>query len=225
MYAARSRGVSSRKVTRVPSCSTSSQPGVSRQRPDMTTWVFPESSSSICSASVASAGLPKISPCSTTSVSTPSTGRPSESSATLRAFPCAYSRTICVASASSGGGTSSYRGSATSNGMPSCSRMARRCGERDASRSGAAGGASATLGGDPELLGRPLPSPLGRHVVVIGVRLGPFRREQLEQAVDHEVIRAQELDPIRVPDVELHFMCVGPLDLVHSLLRALQLGG
>src|SRR5262245_15402260 len=29
--------------------------------------------------------------------------------------------------------------------MPSCSRIARRCGEREASRSGVAGGASATL--------------------------------------------------------------------------------
>src|SRR5439155_26640468 len=42
-YVPRSRGVSSRKVTRVPSCSTTSQPGVSRQRPDMTTCVLPDS--------------------------------------------------------------------------------------------------------------------------------------------------------------------------------------
>src|SRR3954468_5953270 len=221
-YAARSRGVSSRNVTRVPSCSTTSQPGVIRQRPDMTTCVLPDSSSSICSASEASAGLPKIRPCNTTSVSTPRTGRSPAPAATLRALPCACSRTTSVASGSSGGGTSSYRGSTTSNGMPSCSRIARRCGDRDANKSGAAGGASAMFPRGPDLFVRPLPRPLGRHVLVVRMRLGALGRVQLDETLDLEAVLVQQIDPLPVTEMELDLVRVAPLHPVQPALGPKQ---
>src|SRR3954470_401531 len=228
-YAARSRGVSSRNVTRVPSCSTTSQPGVIRQRPDMTTCVLPDSSSSICSASEASAGLPKIRPCNTTSVSTPRTGRSPAPAATLRALPCACSRPTASASASSGGATSSYRGSTTSNGMPSCSRIARRCGDRDASSNGAAGGASATvqrsLARDPDLFVRPLARPLGRDVRVVRVCLRTLGRIKLDETLDLEAVLVQQVDPLAVAEMELDLLRVAPLDATQVALRPQQTFG
>src|SRR5438445_5081570 len=186
----------------------------------MTTCVLPDSSSSIRSASVAEAGLPKISPCRTTSVSTPSTGRSSTRSATLRALPCACSRTTSTASARSGGIVSSYSGSTTSKGMPSCSRIARRCRERDASSSG---DVSATCAGYPELFVRPLLRPFRRNVVVVRVRLGVVGCIELDQALELEAVRVQQVEQLAVRKMELDLASVRPLEAVQAALRAHEL--
>src|SRR2546430_16841843 len=104
----------------------------------------------------------------------------------------------------------------TSNGMCSCSRIALRCGDVDASSSGGAGGASAMLPRDPDLFSRPLPSPLGRHVLVIRVRLGIRRREELDEAFDLEPVRMKKVDPVAVAEVKLDLAGVRPLELVQT---------
>src|SRR4051812_29662496 len=104
--------------------------------------------------------------------------------------------------------------------MPSCSRIARRCGERDASRGGGAGGASAiALARSPHFFGRPLPRPLGGDVVVVLVRLRVVRRVQLDQALDREVVRAQQVEQLAVREMELDLAGVLPLDTAEIALR------
>src|SRR5213593_4707652 len=98
--------------------------------------------------------------------------------------------------------------------MCSCSRIALRCGEVDASRSGGAGGASAIVQPrDPELFGRPLSCPIGRDVLVVGMRLGIRLREQLDETLDLEPVRAHEVDLVAVTELEFDLACVRPLDL------------
>src|SRR6266498_4306595 len=111
--------------------------------------------------------------------------------------------------------------------MCNCSRMAFRCGDVDASRSGGAGGASATfrvrgvalrslsqrLACDPDLFCRPLSRPIGLDVLVIGMRLGIRLCEQLDETLDLEPVRAQQVDPVAVTELELDLACVRPLDL------------
>ena len=70
----------------------------------------------------------------TTSVSQPSTGRPSASASTDCALPSA-----CATGSSS---VSSYRGATMSNGIRSCPRISRRRGDVEARRSGGAGGSA-----------------------------------------------------------------------------------
>src|SRR5439155_17751809 len=120
---------------------------------------------------------------------------------------------------------SSYRGATTSKGMPSCSRIAIRRGDVDASSSGGAGGASATLARDPDLLGRPTPAPIRGHVRVVPVLLRILGRLQLDEALDLEVVAAQEIDPHAVRQVELDSTALldRPFELVNSELRTLQL--
>src|SRR6266516_602494 len=141
-------------------------------------------------------------PSSTTPVSTPRTGRSPASSATDRAFSRACVRTRSTASTPCLA-CSSYRGGTTSNGMPSCSRIAIRRGDVDASRSGGAGGASATLACDPDLLAGPLPRPVGRNMHVVRVILRVDGRLKLDQSLDLEPRFTQEPNPVAVPQVEL----------------------
>src|SRR5918999_3836456 len=101
--------------------------------------------------------------------------------------------------------------------MPSCSRIARRCGLVDASRSGGAGAASATLPRLPVLLARPPARPVRRDEVVVLVRRSVGGSLDLDQVEDLEAIRAEEADPVAVPEVELH-AAVGPLEPVHAEL-------
>src|SRR5439155_23878977 len=163
-------------------------------------------------------------PSSTTSVSTPSTGRSPASSATERAFSPAWVRTSSTASTPCTG-CSSYRGATTSNGIPSCSRIAIRRGDVDASRSGAAGGASATLARHPDFLGRPLSAPLRRNVRVIRVSLCVCRRLELDQALEFEAVLAQQVDQRAMREVELDAAALldRPFEPVHAELRTLQL--
>src|SRR6476469_2797171 len=154
----------------------------------------------------------------TTAVSTPRTGRPSARPATDCAFPRACSPTIWNGSAPAGI-SSSYAGATTSKVMCSCSRIALRCGDVDASRSGDDGGASATLACDPDLVCRPLACPFGRYVLVVRMRLGIRRRIELDEPVDLESTFAQKVDPVAVSEVELDLVCVRPF-----VLAQLELG-
>src|SRR3954464_8733111 len=112
-----------------------------------------------------------------------------------------------------------------SNGMPSCSRIARRCGDRDASSNGAAGGASATLARDPDLFVRPLARPLGRDVRVVRVCLRTLGRIQLDETLDLEAVLVQQVDPLAVAEMELALLRVTPLDAAKVALRAQQTFG
>ena len=125
--ARRRAALSARNVTVVVSEWSSSQSGVRRQRPETTSCVRPASVSSICAASAASRGLPISRPPQTTTVSTPSTG-----------LPAAVDRPRLADGVSSGSpsGASTKSGATISNGIASCSRIARRCGDVDARTSG-----------------------------------------------------------------------------------------
>src|SRR3954463_8454793 len=98
--------------------------------------------------------------------------------------------------------------------MCNCSRMALRCGDVDASSRGGDGGASATLARAPDLLGRPLARPLGRDVLVVGVRLRLRRRKELDETIDLEIVRTEQIDPFAVTELELDPVVTRPLDLV-----------
>ena len=219
-----SRGVSGRNVTRVTSWWSSSHAGESRQRPETTSCVLPPSASSISAA--CSALPPSRRP-----------GRRRRPWCRRRApagrrpprRPSAPSRARARGRARPGrrraGRAPRSRGATTSNGRPSCSRIARRCGEVEASRSGGAGatltprsgagkaGASrsleppsslrlTTLPDLPDLLHRPRARPLRLGRAAVG-RLGSFRRLHLDQVLDLEPVRAEEPDPLAVRQVEL----------------------
>src|SRR5712691_10710306 len=96
--------------------------------------------------------------------------------------------------------------------MCSCSRIALRCGEVDARRSGGDGGASATLARDPDLVSGPLARPFDRHVLVVGMYFGIRLRVQLDESLDLEPVRVQKVDPVAVTELELDLACVRPLD-------------
>src|SRR6266571_747219 len=100
--------------------------------------------------------------------------------------------------------------------MCSCSRIALRCGEVDARRSGGDGGASATLARDPDLVSGPLARPFDRHVLVVGMHFGIRLRVQLDESLDLEPVRVQKVDPVAVTELELDLACVRPLDLRSS---------
>src|SRR5436190_5923617 len=163
-------------------------------------------------------------PSRTTSVSTPSTGRSPAPSAIERAFARACKRTSSTASTPSTS-SSSYRGAITSKGMPSCSSIARRCGDREASRSGGAGAGSAMQAGLPDVFDRPAPRPFGVDVVVVLRHRRVRRRFHLEQPLDLEAVRAQQLDPVAVREVVLDSLplVVRPGDRVHAELGPQQL--
>src|ERR671935_1447010 len=99
--------------------------------------------------------------------------------------------------------------------MPSCLRIARRCGERDASRSGVP---SATFAGYPELFVRPLLRPLRRDVDVVRVRLRVFGCEELDQPLELETIRVQEVELLTVRQMELDLAGVGPFKAIQPAL-------
>src|SRR5919204_2017209 len=114
--------------------------------------------------------------------------------------------------------------------MPSCSRIARRCGEREASSSGGAGGASAMparrrLRRDPELFRRPPARPLGRDPLVVLVRLRALGCVELDQPVELEAVGAQEVDQLPGWKMELDFLGVWPFDAMHCAERSDELLG
>jgi hypothetical protein len=78
-----------------------------------------------------------------------------------------------------GGSCSTYRGATTSNGMPSCARIARRRGGRRAAAAAAARSPRGGLAGDPDLLARPLLRPLGN---VVRTRASRARRRLLTRS-------------------------------------------
>src|SRR5689334_17969184 len=106
--------------------------------------------------------------------------------------------------------------------MPSCSRIAIRRGDVDASRSGGAGGASATFARHPDLFRRPLLAPLCADVAVAVVRLRVLRCEELDETHELETVRAQYVDPVTVAHVEFDFVRVGPVDPLQTALRSLE---
>src|SRR4051794_16995545 len=93
----------------------------------MTSWVTPERRFSIPSAASAEAGLPRISPPTTTIVSTPSTRRSGRARAPARAFARAFARATSCGTPRPG---SPPPAGTPSKAMPSWSRIARRWGER-----------------------------------------------------------------------------------------------
>src|SRR6478752_7665281 len=101
--------------------------------------------------------------------------------------------------------------------MCSCSRIALRCGDVDARRSGAAGGASATFTGDPEILARPLLRPLDRDKIVVRVRRALVRRAQLTQLFEIEAVSPKQTDPLTVRRVIFDTQFTRPLRSVEAV--------
>src|SRR6266487_1085407 len=89
-------------------------------------------------------------------------------------------------------------------------------------RSAEPAGRSPALAGFPDLLGRPLASPLDRDDVVIDVILRTLRCLQLPEPEDLEAVLAQKADPVAVLDVEVNPVVLGPFEPVHPELRALE---
>ena len=138
------------------------------------------------------------------------------SPATERAFP-ARARARARAGRRRAGRPPRSRGATTSNGIRSCSRIARRCGEVEASRSGAA-----TLIRSCAPSRSPPPASAGAHSGVGSARSGAARvrrRLELDQVLDLEAVRAQQADPVAVAEVELDPVLVGPLEAVHPEVR------
>src|SRR5215210_5724458 len=98
--------------------------------------------------------------------------------------------------------------------MCSCSRIALRCGDLEASRSGGAGGASATSACYPDLLCRPLVAPLGRDEVVVLRCIRARRCLHLDQVLDLEAVLPQQTDPVAVSEVVFGAVLLGPADAV-----------
>ena len=88
-----------------------------------TSWLRPARRATYSRAWAASRGLPRIVPSTATSVSAPSVSGERTASALRRAFSSATATGAPWVSSS----TPETR---TSNAMPTCSRIARRCGER-----------------------------------------------------------------------------------------------
>src|SRR3954470_19599470 len=74
------------------------------------------------------------------------------------------------------------------------------------------------LASAPDLLARPLPSPVDGDERIVGFRA--FSRPEFDQVVDVESVGTQEPDPVAVREVELDLRIVGPLDTMHAELRA-----
>src|SRR5215216_3837688 len=141
---------SSRKRTRVTAMSLRSSGPERRTTPLITSCVRPESRRRKSSASPASAGLPKTRPSSTTAVSTPRMRRraapvpPASAPApdTRAAPPAREARPTAASTFRRAFSTTNRRGSppassststgSTTKSTPSCSRIARRWGEREA---------------------------------------------------------------------------------------------
>src|SRR5512133_4305672 len=107
--------------------------------------------------------------------------------------------------------------------MCSWCRIAWRWGDLEASRSGGAGGASATLAYDPEILARPLLPPLGGDSLVVAVVLRVRRRVDLDETFDLETGLVKKVDPVAVGEVVLGALLVRPAHPVHPRLRTMQL--
>src|SRR5690349_19473080 len=105
-------------------------------------------------------------------------------------------------------GRSSYFGATTSNGILSCSRIARRRGDVDARSSGGAGGASATLSRLPDVLPGPAACPVDRNPVSVA-RRRVFGRTELDQRLELESLRPQQPNPFAVRQLELDRAPVG----------------
>src|SRR5919109_1273891 len=120
-----SSGSSRRKRTRVTATSARSPRSSRNATPLITSWVRPESRRRNVSASAGSRGLPKARPSRTTAVSTPRTRAPATAAALRRAFSATRRRGSPPVS-------SSTSGTSTRKSIPSCSRIARRWGEREA---------------------------------------------------------------------------------------------
>src|ERR1700733_3357608 len=106
-------------------------PSSIRHTPLMTAWRRPARAVRVALASSASCGFPYNRAPSETTVSTPSTSPP-PSTAIADALRNAFSSaTSCGGPASSSSTSAAW----TEKSTPSCSRIARRCGERDASTS------------------------------------------------------------------------------------------
>ena len=205
------------------SCSTTSQPGVSRQRPETTTCVLPDSRSSIRSASAAFGRLAEDRAverrrrCRRRARA----GRPRRA-ATERALPRACSRT-----SSTGVGVRRVvllvvrRDDVERDPelLEDRAPLRARRGEQDRRRRRA----SSPLPRLPDLLARPLLRPLGGDEVVVLVRLGVLGRVELDQSLDARSRLAQELEQSPCGELELDLAVVRPLDPVQPALRPLQL--
>src|ERR671936_1263315 len=112
----------------------------------------------------------------------------------------------------------------TSKGKPSCSRIARRCGDVDARRIGGTGVASATFPGHPDLLAWPATGPLGRDERVVAGILCVGRSLKLDQPLNVEAVRPEQVDPDAVREVELDAAALldRPVEPVHPKLRPEQ---
>ena len=136
-----------------------------------------------------------------TTVSTPSTGRSPPS--TERALPAACS------SGDRRRAPRRSRARRPRTGSPSCSRIARRCGDveaRTSARPVTRASRATQISSHGHLL-----RPLGGHVGVVVVRLGVRGRLDLDQPLDLEAVRAQQVDPLAVREVELD-AALGPLE-------------
>ena len=105
--------------------------------------------------------------------------------------------------------------------MRSCSRIARRCGEVEASTSGVASAAHRFLR-DPDLLGRPLARPLGREGVVVRVVDGIVGRVQLDEVGDVEAACAGGGEKLAVRQLPLDAELAGPLEATQPPLWPLR---
>src|SRR5439155_667306 len=85
---------------------------------------------------------------------------------------------------------------------------------------------SPALLGPPDLLRRPLAAPFSRHVLVVGMVHRVLRCVQLAKVQHVESGPAQDLEQLRVADVELGArpdLVVRPVEAVHSLQRPHEL--
>ena len=193
MDPARSRGVKSRKVTRVTSCSTISHPGVSKQ----------PGQDLMRSAAERLEHLGRLLGCGGLSVQTTvqhdrrvdAEHRPLAGLRRHRPRLALRVRARELDGINPGPSSSTYRGATTSKGRPSCSRIARRCGDVEARRSGGAGGALtpayARPTDPPPATVSPTPPPRSRstrgreHPRVLAARPAAPRRTRLPRTPIH----------------------------------------
>ena len=147
-------------------------------------------------------------------MSTPSVTRPADAPSA----PCrrACARTSSTGSAS-GGSCSSYAGATASNGIRSCSRIARRCGEVEArtSRHRRLRATQISSAGH-------LPRPVGRERVVVLVVGRVVGRVELDEVDDVEAGAPEQAEELAVRQLPLDADLVGPLEPAEAPLRALE---
>src|SRR5439155_19012774 len=87
-------------------------------------------------------------------------------------------------------------------------------------------GTSPALLGPPDLLRRPLAAPLCRHVLVVRMVDGRLRGVKLTEVEHVEPCSAQDLEQLRVADMELGArpdLVVRPVQTMHPLERPHEL--